>query len=160
MTQPLVELFKHNLWANLCLLDACAGLDDAGLDASAVGTAGSIRDTLAHLVNAEARYVAMLHEVPHPPPEYFRFPGFAELRQRAQASGEALITFVEGQDLDRVVRGVFQDRPYALTAASPLVQAVNHATEHRAHVNVILTQRGVEPPVLDAWAYNRQAAGR
>ena len=160
MAQPFVEMFKHNLWANLRLLDACADLDDDVLDASVVGTAGSIRDTLAHLAGAEARYVAMLRETPHPPPEYFRFPGFAELRERARTSGEALIAVVEGQDLDRRVRGVFQDRPYELAAAIPLLAAVNHATEHRAHVNTILTQQGIEPPVLDAWFYNRQAAGR
>ena len=97
MTEPLVEMFRHNSWANLRLLDGCAGLDDDVLDASVVGTAGSIRDTLAHLVNVEARYVAMLHEVPHPPPEFFRFPGFAELRQRAETSGEALIAFAGGK---------------------------------------------------------------
>ena len=32
MTEPFVEMFKHNLWANLRLLDACADLSDDVLD--------------------------------------------------------------------------------------------------------------------------------
>ncbi len=139
---------------------AWAIASDATAPACVVGTAGSVQDTLAHLVNVEVRYVAMLRETPHPPPDYFRFPGFAELRQRAEASGEALITFVDGQNLDRVARGVYQGRPYTLPVAIPLVQAINHATEHRAHENVILTQWGVQPLVLDAWSYSRRAADR
>jgi uncharacterized damage-inducible protein DinB len=34
-----------------------------------------------------------------------------------------------------------------------LTQAINHATEHRAQIMVIMTQLGVEPPNLDSWTY-------
>lgn len=34
-----------------------------------------------------------------------------------------------------------------------LVQAINHATEHRTQIFTILTQQGLEPPVLDGWTY-------
>jgi uncharacterized damage-inducible protein DinB len=34
-----------------------------------------------------------------------------------------------------------------------LTQSINHATEHRAHINAILTQVDVEPPSLDGWAW-------
>jgi uncharacterized damage-inducible protein DinB len=33
-----------------------------------------------------------------------------------------------------------------------LVQAINHATEHRSHVATILTQLGIQPPEMDGWA--------
>lgn len=37
-----------------------------------------------------------------------------------------------------------------------LVQAINHATEHRAQIMTTLTQAGVEPPSLDGWTYGEE----
>jgi len=34
-----------------------------------------------------------------------------------------------------------------------LLQAINHATEHRSQVASILTQLGIEPPNMDGWTY-------
>jgi uncharacterized damage-inducible protein DinB len=50
MASLLVTLYEHNTWANLRLLDFCAGLSDEQPDASAPGTFGRIRDTLIHIV--------------------------------------------------------------------------------------------------------------
>lgn len=49
MVTTLVYLFRHNRWANLCLLASCAALDPEQLAARpAGGTFGSIEDTLGH----------------------------------------------------------------------------------------------------------------
>lgn len=37
-----------------------------------------------------------------------------------------------------------------------LAQALNHSTEHRAHICTILTTLGVEPPALDGWTWGEQ----
>jgi uncharacterized damage-inducible protein DinB len=50
MVSLLVTLYEHNTWANLRLLDFCAGLSDEQLDASAPGTFGRVRDTRVHSV--------------------------------------------------------------------------------------------------------------
>lgn len=61
MTSTLVELFRHNLWANLRLIDACRGLSDAQLDAApAGGVFGAVRATLRHIVVNEERYLKSL----------------------------------------------------------------------------------------------------
>lgn len=155
MDTTLVELFRHNQWANLRLLDACAGLDDEQLDASAVGTYGRVRDTLVHLLAAEERYVAHLTgQAPERPlRESEGFPGIEELRSRAQRSGEALIQIAMNDPYTEVLQGTYRGEPYSLRAVVPLVQAINHAHEHRAHVMTILTQQGVEPPDLSGWAF-------
>ena len=49
MTTGLPDFFQYTLWANLRLLDACAHLSDAQLDATTRGTFGSVRETLLHL---------------------------------------------------------------------------------------------------------------
>jgi uncharacterized damage-inducible protein DinB len=56
MDTTLVELFRHNQWANLRLLAACSDLSEEQLDASAAGTYGHIADTLVHILAAEEPY--------------------------------------------------------------------------------------------------------
>ena len=154
MSSALIEMFRHNLWANLGLLEACDGLADSVLDATTPGTYGSARDTLLHLCASEERYVLRLtaEEQKRPLSEETPFPGLAELRKRATASGEALIT-IASRFRPRIIKGTYRGQGLAIPAAAFMVQAINHATEHRAHVMTILTQQGVRPPDLDAWHY-------
>ncbi len=88
METALVDLFKHNLWANQRLLNTCANLSDEQLDASAPGTYGRVRDTLAHITAAEGWYVSLLvGSKAEQPWLSAEFPGFEELRARLTRSG-------------------------------------------------------------------------
>ena len=161
MTTILVELFRHNQWANLRLLDACAGLSDQQLDGAAPGAYGPIRATLVHIAAAQDRYLAVS---PGERPERVLregcvFPGFDDLRDRLRRSSEALTTLAEATPPARVLRGLWRGEPYAIPASVVLIQAINHATEHRAQVTAALSQRGIEPPPLDGWAYGEVAGG-
>ncbi len=82
-----------------------------------------------------------------------------ELRRRARQSGEELIRIAEAFDASRVLRGTRGGEAYELLAVVPMVQAINHATEHRAHIATILTIQGVEPPTLDGWQYGTEELG-
>jgi len=150
-------MFQHNLWANLRLLDACAGLADEQLPATTTGTYGSLGDMLVHMLASEERYVSLMTDHQHERPlmEGQPWPGSTELQKRAQASGDALIALAPRLRPQRIFRGTRRGRPYEFRAAIPLVQAINHATDHRAHVTTILTQLGIEPPALDGWNYSR-----
>jgi uncharacterized damage-inducible protein DinB len=54
MTGSLLEdVFAHNVWATLRLLDACIALSPEQLDTAVPGTYGSILDTARHLVGSE-----------------------------------------------------------------------------------------------------------
>jgi uncharacterized damage-inducible protein DinB len=155
MPKPIVEIYKHNLWANLLLLDACAPLDAAGLQKRVAGTYGSIAETLVHVLAAEERYVTQISALGAPRAplhESKPFPAMAMLRTRAERSGKALIDFAEHARPAQTLRGNY-GRPYVMSAAAPLVQGVNHATEHRTQIATAVSQLGVEPPQLDGWAY-------
>jgi uncharacterized damage-inducible protein DinB len=156
MSGSLVELFRHNAWANQRLFDACAGLSDAQVDATVVGTFGTIRDTLMHIVGAQERYVAALAEAG--PVRVIRerdpFPGLAALRDGARASGEALVELAVRAQPGATVTTTWRGAEYTLPVWLLLVQAINHATEHRAQVAAILTQQGIEPPSMDGWTYH------
>ena len=40
-----------------------------------------------------------------------------------------------------------------------LVQVINHATEHRKQVGIMLRALGMTPPRLDGWGYGEMAGG-
>ena len=162
MTDIFLDLYKHHLWANLSLLDVCEHLPDKGLDAGATGTYGAIRDTLVHLFAAEGRYLAGMTgrgEVPDALKEG-TFPGITQLKEHARVSGEELIALAQkaiSNDVIKVERG---GQRYEIPISIFFAQAINHGTEHRAHVCTTLTQQGVQPPNLDVWQYLRSGAAR
>lgn len=158
MSSYLADFFRHNRWANLKLIDICAPLTDAQLDTTVPGTYGSIRATLTHLIAAEAQYAASLQERPQPNYDAWdeTFPGFATLRETAERSGTELIEVAEQAPPDYVVHGVYDDGvPFIVPMRVFLIQAINHATEHRSQIMTILTQLGIEPPSLSGWAFDR-----
>jgi uncharacterized damage-inducible protein DinB len=156
MSESLVEMFRHNAWANQRLLDACAGLSAAQLDATTVGTFGTIRNTLVHIVGAQERYVAALAEAG--PVSVIRerdpFPGLAELRDGARASGDALVELAAQARSGATVATTWRGEGYTLPVWLLLLQAINHATEHRAQAAAVLTHQGIAPPGMDGWTYH------
>lgn len=156
MSETLIELFKHNAWANQQLFAASQALGDAQLDATLDGTFGSIRDTLLHIIGAQERYVTALAGAG--PVTVFRerepFPGIGALADAAQASSAALVALAAQAQPGATVTTTHRGEAFTLPVWLLLVQAINHATEHRAQVAAILTQLGIEPPGMDGWTYH------
>lgn len=150
-----MELFRHNTWANLQLLETCSRLSGDQLDATAVGTYGSVRDTLRHILSAEERYVGRLTgKTADGPLQTDSFLSVEELQSFARSSGEKLEELSENSNANLELRLPFRDgKEYSIPAQVVLVQAINHSTEHRAQIAAILTQQGVAPPTMDGWAY-------
>jgi uncharacterized damage-inducible protein DinB len=95
MSAGLADFFRYNLWANQTLLDCCEPLTETQLDATAAGVYGSARAILLHLFGSEETYAGRVGG-PAPGPRLMEsdaFPGFEELRRRAEQSGQALIAF-------------------------------------------------------------------
>jgi uncharacterized damage-inducible protein DinB len=151
---PLVAFFRHNLWANLRLLNACAALNEQQLAATTAGTYGPIYNTLRHIVAAEQGYLRRLTgRQPEPPLGPEDNPDVAALRTYARHFGEGLIAAAASTAPADVVPLEWDDQQWPVPASLILTQVINHATEHRAQVMTILTQQGIEPPDLSAWAY-------
>jgi uncharacterized damage-inducible protein DinB len=150
----LTTLFHHNTWANLKLLDFCEALSDEQLAASAPGTYGSIRDTLLHIARGEVSYVQRVNgKLPAEPPPRDQFPGFAVLRDAARWAREELLQLALSARTDTLVTETWDEGTEQYPLASLMMQAINHATEHRTHVATILTQLGLEPPDMSGWQY-------
>lgn len=154
---PLVVLFRHNLWANLRLIDACVALDAGQLAASMVGVYGSIYDTLHHIARAEQNYLFLL--TGREPANRLRrehTPELAVIREEARLAGEGLIAYaavVTPADVGYGDDDEDENLVWPIPAGFLLAQVVNHATEHRAQVMTVLTQLGIEPPDLSGWKF-------
>ncbi len=148
MTAGLADFFQYNLWANRRLLDACKELADSQLDTTTSGTFGSVRETLMHLLASEEHYVWDFTGTSPAPPlsDLTSFPGFDELRRRSESSGNALIVIADQHDLDRVLS--LDEGTYEAPAIIVLIQANNHAVDHRSQIATLLSQQGIEPPEL------------
>ncbi len=160
MTQPgkafetVATMFRHNLWANLSLFDVCAGLSDEQLNSRVAGAYGSIRATLEHIMRAERAYH---HRVttgrPYRAPEDAPPPTLDEMRASLRRTGEGFIAVAPQVQAGDSVEIDWDGTPRIVPTAIILTQAINHATEHRAQIMVMLTQIGVEPPDIDGWTY-------
>ena len=153
-TSVLTTVFAHNAWANLKLLDFCEQLSEEQLDATAIGCFGSIRDTLCHIVGGEMSYVERVNgKLPPTPFSEDQFPGFAALKDVARWTNDELLQLALSAREDTNVREGDARNVYEYRLASLMVQAINHATEHRAQIATIITQLGLEPPDMSGWQY-------
>lgn len=153
---PVLEtLFRHNLWANLRLLEVCAALNPDQLETSAVGTYGSIVETLRHIAHAERSYFARISTgQPFSRPDDAQPLSFAEMEEWLRISGEGLVEWASKvRPTDGVDLMWRDERSVQVPKAVILTQAINHATEHRAQIMAILTQLDIEHPDLSSWSY-------
>ena len=150
----LTTLFTHHLWANLRLLAACTDLSDEHLDATVAGGFGSIGDTFQHIALAERSYFSRIstgQRYNHP--EDAKAMTIAEVVDSLRETGEGLIEWAGKVAAEDSVLIDWDGTARQVPKTILLTQAINHATEHRAQIMVILTQLGIQPPDLDGWTY-------
>jgi uncharacterized damage-inducible protein DinB len=153
-TDALTTLFRHNLWANLRLLEQCTELSTKQLNATITGTFGSIRETLQHIVYAEQSYFARI-STGEPPfrPEDAPPLTLAEMVESVRMTGVGFIEWAPKIQANDSVMLNWDGQPREVPKTTILTQVINHATEHRAQIMAILTQIGIQPPSLDSWSY-------
>jgi len=147
------EAFRYNKWANLHLLDVCAGLTADQLQLTSPGTYGTIAATWLHLLAAEQRYIHSSGGSEQRIGEKNGFPGMATLRTEAERSGDELIQLSQRVDPDVTVEGTSRQGRYRQKLWVPLVQAIHHGNDHRTHICTTLGQHGISYGDMDVWGY-------
>lgn len=156
-TQPeptLVELIRYNNWANAQILAVCQKLTADQLAAAAPGTYGAIRDTLRHIIRAEADYVGRITgNRPRPVFKWEDQPAVAELSTFADQVGGALLDVVQRIPPIQIVHEEEDGQFIDYQARQLFMQAINHGIEHRTNITTILSGLGIPTPEVDGWGY-------
>ncbi|MGI8916414.1 MAG: DinB family protein [Chloroflexota bacterium] len=151
--RTLQLMFQHNEWANRRVMDVVARFDPALLSAVAMGTSGSIDQTIKHLVGVEDIYLLTITG------RDFSAFGSQEayfghdldwFRARVEALGPAYSALLDAED-DRLL-----ERPLVipwinapLTVREGLIQVLAHSAQHRAQILSTLGDRGHTVPATD-----------
>ena len=118
-TDTLTTLYRHNRWANLRLLERCAGLSDEQLDATC-SHFGSIRDTLQHIVTAERSYLSRISTgQPYRHPKDAAPLTLAEMAEWARTSGAGLIEWAPKVQAGDTVQVDWDGAPRAVPTDDP-----------------------------------------
>ena len=154
MPNLLVKLIEHNNWANLQIIGACSVLTNEQLESTPLPTSSwSIRHTLVHLIESQGGYVSLLTSPLERKQAIPLTNSFAELRRSAEESGQALLTLVRDETDEYFATRIRTSDGYFVDLWVVVVQAINHATEHRRQVCRMLRIVGVSPPRLDGWTF-------
>jgi uncharacterized damage-inducible protein DinB len=161
----LHSLFQYNQWADRRILDACASLTNEQFSRSLGSSFGSVRDTLAHLYDAEWVWNERFQgRSPARLPGSAAYPDLAAVRAKLEQMDSYFIDYVSRltqQDLDRAVRykSITGDE-FSNPMWQCLHQLTNHATYHRGQVVTLLRQLGAKPVSTDLIGYYRELAAR
>lgn len=150
----LIELFHYNQWANQELMAICMKLDDDVITAGIPGAYGSIRDTLAHILKAQAGFLKRIHGgSPEPTFKWEDKPSLAEMAQyEAKLSAELLDT-LHRVPVTQNVHEEGDGWTFDYQARLIFMSVVYHGIAHRVDITTSLSGRGVELPELDVWGY-------
>ena len=148
-------MFDYDRWATGRILQAAGALTPEEFAAPSPLGGPGVRDTLIHLVDAmlgwRLRWEGQADEDLQPD----QFESLAAVSDRWDAEVAALRSFVgrlSDEDLQRPVR--------TLQLWQTLLHLVNHGTQHRSEVAMLLTHYGHSPDDLDLSWYLRDFQGR
>jgi uncharacterized damage-inducible protein DinB len=150
-TDYLVKMVEHNNWANRGMVRACIALSDEQLDATPFAGQWSIRRNLTHLVKWQQEYVWLMTSPPKERPAGAA--ALADLESSAGKTGDDLLALARGEHAGQRTGPVETSDGYRVEPWVPMVQALNHATEHRKQIAGLMRALDVKPPWQDGWAY-------
>ena len=154
MPETLREMFRYHTWATLTLLDYCATLQPEQLNDTTPGTMGTIRDTLAHLISADAGYLARVHQDVSRRISDAQSLSLAELRAAFLDRSKEWESVLDRLDEFDPQIEAHDDYPYVKHARDLLLgQAIHHGNDHRTHICSILGAHGIEVPEISVWSY-------
>jgi uncharacterized damage-inducible protein DinB len=151
--QALLDLFRHNAWANAKVYGLAAALGDRLIGAPAPGTQGTVQSTLAHLARVERGYLAMIEQRPRDAlerREEYLAHDLAWFVDEMRDLGSAYLAAIEASTPASLERELSMPAfAFPVSAREGLLQVLTHSAQHRSQVLSWLASQGVETPDLD-----------
>ncbi len=153
MRDPLREMFDYHNWATYTLIDHLTTLPEETLNETVPGTAGTIHDTLTHIVRADRLYLRLMNDQGRPARENRTYT-LSELRAEFEALTRGWDSILEHvDDYDPTLPAESDHGPVPHVRNLLITQAIHHGNDHRTHICTILGAHGHDVPEIDEWAY-------
>lgn len=164
MSNPLIERsFKHMAWANKQMLEILKNLADEAINFSAWNPDWTVGTIAHHIVIAEGRLISRI--VQQPAPAEFDPPkNAAEIGRLITTCAERdaqLLSLINTPDEMRTF--VRYGTEVEFLTSTILVQAVHHASEHRAQISDILAANKMDVlnlDEIDLWSFEKWEKSR
>lgn len=159
MSNPLVERsFKHMAWANKQMLHVLQGLPDEAINFSAWNPDWTVGKIAHHIVIAEGRLISRITQQAAPvefdPPKSAS--DVSDLINLCAERDAQLLSLVNTPDEMRSF--VRYGNEVNFLTSTILVQAVHHASEHRAQISDILAANKMDVlnlDEIDLWSFEK-----
>jgi uncharacterized damage-inducible protein DinB len=153
--RELIEtIYRDNAWANQRIPEATARLSGDEYRAKGDGGFGSVHETLVHIMGAQWTWLCRWKGTS--PPTMLNAAAFPDLlavsRRWAdiESDTQEFIAAVGEEELQRRVEYLnTEGERWAYPLWQQMLHQVNHATQHRSEVAIVLTRCGQSPGWLD-----------
>jgi uncharacterized damage-inducible protein DinB len=151
-------IYGYNYWGNARILDACASLTQAELDAPTKNGYASLRATLVHAMHANWIWLSRWQGVsPTTVLDERDYPTLASIRERWQREEQQTRAFLASLTEEKLASDLTYQNLKGVSFTLPLwqtmVHLVNHGTQHRSEVAFMLTALDRSPGDLDMSLY-------
>jgi uncharacterized damage-inducible protein DinB len=160
-TAYIQSLYKYNAWANQVITDTSAQLSEIQFSQPAGASFDSIHDTLVHTMSAQWVWLSRWQGTS--PTALFdpaSLPSLAAIRERWAMIERDTQTFIATLDDATLNQNLTyqntQGKPFSFPLWQQMIHQVNHATQHRSEIAMILTQFGFSPGEIDLIRYLQQ----
>ena len=161
--------FRYNAWATELALDAAGQLTDEQYNAPGCSGIGSVRDTLAHVLMVQQRWIETIagaikpEDAMTPPFTANDVPVVADARSRWTHVAEVTDAYL-GSLTDELVLGeITLHHPARGTLKKVqwplLLHVANHGTHHRAQIFAAVRRAGHAPAPSDLLFFSMSPAG-
>ena len=165
--KTLRELFDYGHWANTKLFDVLASVTPEEFTQTVGGSYGSIRNTLVHIVSAEAGWMERCGGPKRGarvnPSDFPTLSSIIRTWNKVDVNMKRLLSDLSDEDLGRKVEFSFDSsRQYSMSIGEMLHHAALHGVHHRGQVALLLRVLGYVTGDVDIFHYyaekNEQSA--
>jgi uncharacterized damage-inducible protein DinB len=163
--ETIKQLFDYNAWANQRTVAGCESIADEKFLQQVGGSFGSLRSTLAHIMDVEWLY----HErwqgcAPASFPKAENYSNLADINTRWKSIDADMNRYVCALTANDITRVIEFRNTKGISFRHPLWETmqhlVNHSTYHRGQVTTLLRQLGGVAQYSDMIYFFRERSGQ
>jgi len=161
--KDLQALYDYSYWANAKIFEVVAQLTPEEFTRQVVGSFGSVRNTLVHMMSAEWGWLDRCGGAPRGPAlvaaNYPTVNSLLEQWREVETNMRSFLATLQDSDLDQLREFSFGGPTYSMRRGDLLQHAALHCIHHRGQIALLLRALGHPAGNFDALFYYGQDQG-